>query len=698
MKSIKPEKILSIIIISILLSVQVLLPLSAQAATDWTTPTSNPTNGLTSSIVNPQVLLSVISCTGVVNKIVSAATNFIQDEVDSAITSITEAIRRKALAKAKQIAAEQAKKQALERAADALGSAGSVSVFGFQVNLVIPAATLQEQASTVATLQVFDTSALDAINDATQQSITNANNAFKKKKQEDCLNGIAVALARAQLEKITRSTLNWVGSGFKGNPLFVQNIDSFMNGITQTILNKETKFFGDPLNRGLYPYGQTYAQSEVNAYRSQNNFDSSVRQNLTNYLVPGATPQSFANDFSQGGWNGWLALTQNPQNNPLGFTMVVSQHTADMQTTEKTNTEKEVTANGGYLSQRKCTVYGLNTERTITKLNTLQDQIKSYQDEANTLCPQVAQATDPTSKQIAQQVCNDAQNNLKNAKAAFSAASSDPANKDCTSWNVVTPGSAIRDKVSKTINSPETQLELVKTVDDALTYLFTALLNRFQNQGLSSLVTGPFEDVSAGFTSNIGDGGTTSTGPLSGTSSGSSYSGPGSFGAFDITKDLAAIIQSQKDYISATGKAIPVAQSVLPALGQLDYCIPGPNPNWEQNAPTNIASSAQLNSYNDDIEKTFGVSSPMQSPGDSAYLQMSRAGLAITRNLTADDATITQEINDLNDSVDTANANITTLTEIKRQVDVIVAAATRRRDAQRTKDGLPPISSCVNTQ
>jgi hypothetical protein len=679
MKSANFKKTIVGIIIVTMLSVQVLLPLQASAAVaSWDTPNSGSSSfGISASdFLNPKLLVSVIGCTGVVNIVATATLNLAKTIVKKLIDPAVSIPTHTAL-----VATSAAV------TADATAITGAAVLTTGQAVPGIPVADVGSRTALLSTnallvALVAHGVSSDAIKVA--QTASQTQDASTAAFREECLNGIAVALAKQQLEKITRSTLNWVGAGFNGNPLFVQNVDSFMNNITNDILNRENKFFGDPLNRAKYPYGQLYVQSQVNAYKSQNNLDSALQQNLTNYLVPGATPQSFASDFSQGGWNGWLALTQNPQNNPLGFVMVKSQDTADKAALEKTNTNNKLIQGGGYLPQQKCIVRALDGTRTLNKLNQLQ---------ANVVSTQVALSNYGSSPGAIPSVVDTMNTAYNQARGALAAANKDPANQDCTSWQVVTPGSAIRDKVTKTLNSPETQLELVHTINDALTYLFTALLSRFQSQGLSSLVNGPFDDVSDGFTANdLTDANGNSLSTNRGGQNSSGYFG------FDITKDLAAIIEKQKEYLLKAVLALATAKEVLPTLGELDYCIPGPNLNWIKNSGIDTISNPQFSGYNNEIQSTFGDTSPMQTKGSSGYLQMAQSGLNVTKDLPTDEIIINQQVGDLTDGNADANANITTLTEIKRQVDVIVAAATRRRDAQRTKDGLPPISSCVNTQ
>ena len=690
------KKKISLIILSALLSSQAILPYQTFASTATWNPSSGGSGLISGSdLLNPNLIVSVLNCTGIVNKIASAATDLINDGADQLIGLFTDKVKQELVDKAKKQAEEAAAKAAKEGEARAESTAASGGGFSFGSISISPAVfeiiagISLEQAQTLTTMKVSDDALKKAADDAAKAKIAADKKVAAAKARTQCINGIAVSLAKTELEKMTRSTLNWVGSGFGGDPLFVRNMDSYMNNITNNILKKETDYFARPENAGFYPYGRSYATSSINASRVSTDFDSSVRQTLTNYLSPGATPQSFANNFSQGGWNGWFALTQSPQNNPIGFNMVVSQHTADLQATQKQNAQAEITAGNGYPSQKKCAVFGLTEQRAQSRLSLLQGNITNAQRSVDIAKSEL----DAASKNYLNGnaiVDNDnaiyvtARDNLASAQAALAAANTDPSNKQCTVWETVTPGSAIRDKVSKTLNSPETQLELVKTIDDVSSALFTALLSRFQNQGLSSLVTKPFDNVSGG----LGDNNITDSlgNPVD---TGNSYSG------FDITKDLAAVIKTQQDFITEATKALKTSGNVLKTLGELDYCIPGPNPNWELNADENVITDTKFIDYKSTVDKSFGTTSPMQTAGTSAYLAMAPSGLAMTKDLSTTAYTISQETSGYQDSITTAHANIKTLQAIKSQVDTIVAAAKARRNADRAKNGLPPVdASC----
>ena len=642
-----------------------ILPLSYTAEAvgtkqlNWENPNksgSNPFKFKLKDSLDSNLIMSVIGCTGVVNKISKAVTGFVQKKINKKIT----AIKNKVVEKASKGAIDAG----LGVTAATSTSPGSHAGTGL--------ATIGEgAASDVTTKKTSDS--------MTQDSIDNVDNTLNTQENtQNCLNGIAYTLAKNQLTAMTKSTMNWVTSGFGGDPMYVQNMNSFMNNITGSILEKELSVYND---LGLYPYGSNYARGAVGSYKSSMNFANSMKQNLTNYLNFGGlgndaaslitgktTPNAnlYYNNFGAGGWDGWLAFTQIPQNNPLGFNIKMTQDIANKQETQKEQTKTELVTNKGVLDQKKCVKYAKSLKSAVNSItasksaadanyNTLYDAYLRAESEYNDI---VYTPTRFEEEAAAKQALLDAWTAVEDA-SSVTALNSDGTPDDCVEWQVITPGSVIQDKISTYVNSPERQLELADTINKSLNALFTALISKLQHEGLSSLGSN-IEDFSNG-TGGIGANkiyDTSGTDITQSLTTASGFSGP-----FDITKDLGnlytkpvalgywdastnktdnimepylsigvgtknsfyevsvagnkslfegntswtkgeraffdgetwkkgvptyvlekkGILQNQQDYINNAQKVLKVIPKTMPAIGELEYCIPGPNQNWQAN-------------------------------------------------------------------------------------------------------------------
>jgi len=553
----------------------VVLPLQAQAATtgmNWSDK-STPYKLNSNTMLDPQVLTAVVGCTGIVNKVAKAVTDFVAKET-------TKILKLPAV------------KKQVQKAADKVATKLKIPIVSDLVGDTVPVTDSSTQDK------------IDTANDKTDHEI----------KTNECLKGIAYSLAKTQLVNMTQATMNWVNSGFSGNPVYVQDMHTLTNSLEKNIVDKETTFFQDPSNALNYPYGRSFALGQINAQKQADNVHGALIQTLSNYLSgDGTSTQSinnFANDFSVGGWGGWLALTQIPQNNPLGFNMLAADAIDKQKGEAVTNKKAEVAAAGGLQDQKKCVAFGLTKTAAInsaqSKISNLEvAKLKNTLDAATAsrdkLCANAPILTSPAGIK-----CSAAQDVYKQAADAYAttgfvdqsqtpdqiaeslqnAAASGQSDKDCTKWEVVTPGSIIKDKISTYVNSPERQLELANDINSILFNAFSNMINSLRDNGIKGLSSSPTDLANA---QNNTVGGTTNDGNYNSVSS-----------TFDITKDLQGVIDTQKSYITEVNASLAVASraTIMPLLGELDYCIPGPNPNWETNSGAKDAYLSYLDGIN----------------------------------------------------------------------------------------------------
>jgi hypothetical protein len=662
MKKKLAQKIIFSLIIFTLLTPSVILPTVTQAATklDWDNPSKNGNTykvPLAKSLTDPKMMMSVIGCSG------NLASTLILDKAKDLVTWLKQRAKEKAVIKACQVA----KKSAVA------GVAAAPNLSLTDIALTADCKVIQKTESATADKK------LDEIKTEIKKSNT----------LEQCLNGIAFKLAQDQLTAMTKYTMNWVNSGFGGDPLYVRNVNSFMNNMTDDILMKEISVFqGDPT---YYPYGNAYARGAIYGSRNIKNFAESMKQSLSNYLGSGTAgdtafdiSEKYTNNFGMGGWDGWLAFTQQPQNNPLGYSMKMSEYIAGKQSTETDNTKQELLQNGGYFSQKKCIAFGLTAKAAQANVAKRQAQASlankleiknNMQEIQNSTCLK-DMISDACKKAYADFALADS--NYGKEQAAFASkynetngAEQGTEDKDCTKWETTTPGSAIGAKVNAYLNAPETQLQLADTINETLSALLTKLVKTMQNNGLSSLASNNTDFSSTdnptnGYNSqivvdpNTGEITTSSgytNGPIDLTkdlgntfiheTNGTTFTNLGKWDASknyprlflgvgetnsyytvsvagdteiinegfnewkvgdraffdgtnwqnwkcapnaagDCTKQInpiktRGILQIQEDYLVAARSALSILPGIMPKIGKLDYCIPGPNPSWEIN-------------------------------------------------------------------------------------------------------------------
>ena len=128
------------------------------------------------------------------------------------------------------------------------------------------------------------------------------------------------ATARRLLAEMTTSTVNWINTGFHGQPLFLENPESFFRDIAKS----EIKDFVDIIgyNNIYFPFGRQTALQTIDAYKRQ--FESNAQYSLSKVINDPGLLMGYRTDFNVGGWNGFIVNTQYPQNNSLGFQIMMN--------------------------------------------------------------------------------------------------------------------------------------------------------------------------------------------------------------------------------------------------------------------------------------------------------------------------------------------------------------------------------------
>lgn len=361
----------------------------------------------------------------------------------------------------------------------------------------------------------------------------------KANKREDCLNGIAYAVAKSLLQQVTNKTLSWINTGFGGNPLYIRDIDSFLTTISDEHIDR----FLQDIPRRDPIFG--------NAIRSiVTQQVSGVRDGYIDRVMD--TPEArayeeFQDDFTNGGWDTFL----NPRNNIIDSVFDAAGELAIEIETEQQNAQNELMQSGGFLNMKACVEFEDTSEldEYIEKCNRSEQEICS---------PRALQ---------------DAVDQVTNPK--------------CIKYETVTPGSVIAAQVEATTTSHIRQLEQADQINEVLGAFFDQLLNTIFSKGLSSIgARGDGQWGSGGFGTNVvlGSNGQ----PISSANTGvlgyqSSSAGGYDVADFDISRpqQLRGILQSQYDYLNHSTDSRVALNRILPTLGALDYCMPGPNPTWK---------------------------------------------------------------------------------------------------------------------
>ncbi len=350
-------------------------------------------------------------------------------------------------------------------------------------------------------------------------------------KTNKCLDGIAYAVAKNALAQMTNKTLNWVNTGLEGNPLYVQNRNSYLVTIGRSKVRS---------------YLQTARESDP---IFGNALESTVRHSVTGQSdgllsVPRDTPEAreystFFGDFSSGGWNSFL----NPKNNPVGALFTATDRIAQEIAQSKEDAKDEIQRNNGFLDLKHCVEY---------------------------------EPDDISTTELA--IVNGLSSNRK-----------------CKQWVTDTPGSIIASQVETITNSPIRQLEYADKINEVLGGFFDSFVNNLLAKGLRGTGGAFGSNINFGFSSQGSNIVLDSNGNALNASGAASLGYQGTQGGnglgqnFDISRpqQFQAILQTQANYLNRAKDAQAALQRVVPTIGALDYCIPGPNPNWSEGLSSN---------------------------------------------------------------------------------------------------------------
>lgn len=404
----------------------------------------------------------------------------------------------------------------------------------------------------------------DSIGDLTGDNVTTqdmaANSALKdilsstKEDQfrSECMDGIGYQLAKKQLASITNKIISGAVVGNNGDSMF-KDESSLLESIQNKEISRVAKTFGTSTDTNAYPFGKEYSRGLITSTRAQNNFEESMKSDLSQY----GGIQGASKNFN---WDKWMNITQNVQNNYLGHTVAVSQHLTDS-INQKTQVQRdELNQNSGFLSQKKCVEYYPSTS-------------------SGTIAP--------------------GGGTYNTGQGA------------CKRWQVLTPGSIIAQQLFAVVTSPIRQLELADGVNETLSGVFNKLVNKLGLQGLfgvSSFATrqGSYtvggDSISSSFGSSTGFGFGSSFGSSTGDGDAiiSVNRGNGWYEGdepFDLTKDLGnTYLREKPKYLgtwnASTNKTTPTAESgeeatsLAPGIGiKNTYYVVSTGGNTEINIP-----------------------------------------------------------------------------------------------------------------
>lgn len=141
--------------------------------------------------------------------------------------------------------------------------------------------------------------------------------------KESVLDGIAWALAKSFISSMVDSLINWINSGFKGSPMFVQDLSRFLTDVADRVMGEYIQNLGglgsficDPFKLDIQiALALQYQRQRIDQPAPTCTL-SGLIDNIEGFL------DGAQGSFGEGGWNDWFDITSQPETyTPYGATL-----------------------------------------------------------------------------------------------------------------------------------------------------------------------------------------------------------------------------------------------------------------------------------------------------------------------------------------------------------------------------------------
>lgn len=132
--------------------------------------------------------------------------------------------------------------------------------------------------------------------------------------KELILDGIAWAIAKGFVQAMVQDMIAWINSGFKGSPMFVQDVEQFLRDAADVALGDYLNELGGPNSYICSPFRldiQIAVATQYNLARvnqpTRTCTLTGIIDNMDSFL------SGTQGSFSDGGWNDWFDITSSPE-------------------------------------------------------------------------------------------------------------------------------------------------------------------------------------------------------------------------------------------------------------------------------------------------------------------------------------------------------------------------------------------------
>jgi hypothetical protein len=318
----------------------------------------------------------------------------------------------------------------------------------------------------------------------------------------------------------------------------------------------------------------------------QAQLQQNVQFSLNQVLAHG-TYEEYKFDFNVGGWAGYTAML-NENNNPFGNYLLINKELG--RRIEGTyvpivkDFSQQLSQSGGFLNQRKCAVSGTGGNNDYIPA----DDARYLNPDTYHLIPTGGTMTGQIYLTLPQPVQEEL-DSLNGSDAQAEVYNDFVLRSSCKQWKTITPGGVVSNQLTTALNLGNSKLVQADEVSEDLGLIFDALINQLVGSGLNSLQS----SLSGGNSSN-----NVLIAQVQGQQPGQVQNGNAPPSAVDSITGTGLVstqlVVVQNSYISNANQAIPLFDELIKKIRALDYCVPGPNPNWATVGQQNLTDALTL--------------------------------------------------------------------------------------------------------
>ncbi|MBU4536669.1 hypothetical protein KJ603_01365 [Patescibacteria group bacterium] len=222
----------------------------------------------------------------------------------------------------------------------------SISGFLIVVFLVPSLFFIQPKESEAITVVEVGLNKITNVLNTAEQYIQSAF-AFALDNKEFILDGIAWQVAKMAVRQMTTSIVNWINSGFEGNPLFVTDFKGMMTDIADGIIGDY--IYGSKLSFLCSPFSLEVKLALYNTFYGDTYKPKCTLSDAINNA--GGALQSLEDDFR---WGTWIEFTNKKSNNAYGAYLLAEESILKEIGLEQENKKLQANWGEGFLSWEDC--------------------------------------------------------------------------------------------------------------------------------------------------------------------------------------------------------------------------------------------------------------------------------------------------------------------------------------------------------